>query len=79
MGQGEVLLKRAKGTWRSMSTSNYISNERNQDLCNSLNELSEQEKTAEILPIAVQQLYILKKLGKTEDAEKIAEEIPVQE
>lgn len=61
LGQGEVLLKRAK------------------DLCKSLNELSEQEKTAELLPIAVQQLYVLRKLGKTEEAEKLAEEISVQD
>ncbi len=49
------------------------------DLCDSLNELSKQEKTAELLPIGVQQLYVLSKLGKTEEAERIAEEISVQE
>ncbi|KAL9634812.1 MAG: hypothetical protein Q9164_003860, partial [Protoblastenia rupestris] len=60
LGQGEVLLKRAK------------------DLCMSLDELSDQEKTAEILPISVQQLYVLTKLGKVEDAEKLASEISIQ-
>ena len=48
-------------------------------LCASLDELTEGEKAAEILPIMVQQLYVLGKLGKTEEAEKLAKEIIVQE
>ena len=48
-------------------------------LCASLDELTEAEKTAEILPIQVQQLYVLGKLGKTAEAEKLASEIVVQE
>ena len=48
-------------------------------LCASLDELSEAEKRAEILPIQVQQLYVLSKLGKTAEAEKLASEIAVQE
>lgn len=44
-----------------------------------MDELSDAEKTAEILPIQVQQLYVLGRLGKTADAEKLASEIAVQE
>lgn len=57
LGQGEVLLKRAR------------------DLCNSLEELSEQEKQAELLPITVQQVYVLSRQGKTEEAENLAKSI----
>ncbi len=48
-------------------------------LCASLDELTEAEKMAEILPIQVQQLYVLGKLGKTEEAKKLAAEIAVHE
>ena len=48
-------------------------------LCASLDELTEAEKTAEILPIQVQQLYVLVRLGKIADAEKLAAEIRVEE
>ena len=48
-------------------------------LCASLDGLPDSEKTAEILPIQVQQLYVLGKLGKTAEAEKLASEIAVQE
>ncbi|MCJ1246049.1 Signal recognition particle core component [Trapelia coarctata] len=61
LGQGEVLLKRAK------------------DLCASSDELSDGEKTAELLPISVQQLYVLSLLGKLEQAEALAAEIAVEE
>ena len=54
LGQGEVLLKRAR------------------DLCNALEDLSEDEKAAELLPIAVQQVYVLSRLGRTEEAEQVA-------
>ena len=49
------------------------------DLCNALDELTEEEKTAELLPISVQQLYLLTKLGKTEEADKLASDISLQE
>ena len=49
------------------------------DLCNALDELTEQERTAELLPISVQQLYLLSKLGKTEEADKLASDISIQE
>ena len=57
LGQGEVLLKRAK------------------DLCNSVEDMSEEEKRAELLPITVQQVYVLLRLGRTEEAESLAWDI----
>lgn len=48
-------------------------------LCTALDDLSEQDKTAEILPILVQQLYVLSRLGKTTEAEALASEISVVE
>ena len=78
LGQGEVLLKRAKGRCLRRRVTNmadpwFI------DLCNSLDELSDQDKLAELLPIGVQQLYVLTGLGKTEEAEKIASELALDE
>ncbi|KAL2047090.1 hypothetical protein N7G274_001109 [Stereocaulon virgatum] len=61
LGQGEMLLKRAK------------------DLCNALDEFTDKEKAAELLPISVQQLYVFSKLGKTKEAERLASEISLQE
>lgn len=48
-------------------------------LCASLDELSDAEKTAEILSIQVQQLYVFGRLGKAVEAEKLASEIAVEE
>ncbi|KAL8827815.1 MAG: hypothetical protein Q9170_006863 [Blastenia crenularia] len=48
---------------------------RSQDLCNALGDLTEEEKIAELLPIRIQQLYILIRLGKSEDAQHIASQI----
>lgn len=59
LGQGEVLLKRAR------------------DLCNALDELTEEDKHAELLPITVQQIYIYVRQGKLEEAEKLAATIDV--
>ena len=47
------------------------------DLCIS-SELSEQDKTDELLPIIVQQLYVLSVLGKSEQAEVLASEISLE-
>ena len=49
------------------------------DLCNTVDELTEDEKTAELLPIGVQQLYALIKLGKREEAEKLVAEIVIEQ
>lgn len=48
------------------------------DLCNALDDLTDQEKIAELLPISVQQLYVVNKLGKTEEAEKLAADIALE-
>jgi signal recognition particle subunit SRP72 len=61
LGQGEVLLKRAK------------------DLCLSSDVLSEDEKNDELLPITVQQLYVLSSQGKKEQAESLLSEISIAE
>lgn len=60
LGQGEVLLKRAR------------------DLCNALDELTEDDKQAELLPITIQQVYVLARLGKLGEAEKLAATIEVK-
>ncbi len=49
------------------------------DLCNSLEDLSEAEKRAEFLPISVQQLLVLCRLGKLEDAGNLLAEITISE
>lgn len=54
LGQGEVLLKRAK------------------DLCNSVDDMSDEEKQTELLPITVQHIYVLLRLGRAEEAEALA-------
>ncbi len=78
LGQGEVLLKRAKGVCFRLKII-HVAYPMSADLCSSLDELSDQEKDAELLPIGVQQLYVLIRLGKTEEAEKIASEIALEE
>lgn len=50
---------------------------RAKELCKHSEDLSDQEKAAELLPIAVQQLYVLLKLGKIKEAEDTASEIEV--
>ncbi|KAI9803323.1 MAG: hypothetical protein M1825_002114 [Sarcosagium campestre] len=50
---------------------------RSKDLCNALTDLSEEEKQAELLPIATQQIYVLKSLGKDAEAEKLSSELPI--
>ncbi|KAK0118728.1 Signal recognition particle core component [Cadophora gregata] len=44
---------------------------RARDLCEALDELSDEEKRAEVLPIMVQQAYVFTKLGKLEEAEAL--------
>lgn len=52
---------------------------RSKDLCNALEELSEQEKQAEILPITIQQIYVLISQGRLEDASALASNINSRE
>lgn len=41
---------------------------RARDLCEALDDLSDEEKRAEVLPIMVQQAYVLSRMGKLEEA-----------
>ncbi|KAK4502600.1 hypothetical protein PRZ48_006026 [Zasmidium cellare] len=61
LGQGEVLLRRAK------------------DLCNSLEDMSDEEKQTELLPINVQHIYVLSRLGRNQEAEALARSIKADE
>ena len=45
------------------------------DLCNALEDLSQAEKEAELLPIIVQHLYVLTKLGRAAEADQLASSI----
>lgn len=49
------------------------------DLCNASSDLSEEEKAAELLPIHVQQCYVLSRLGNLEGAEAVASSISPKE
>jgi signal recognition particle subunit SRP72 len=49
------------------------------DLCNATTDLTDTEKEAEILPMTVQQVYVLTQMGKFEEAEKISASIPFGE
>ncbi|KAF2163394.1 hypothetical protein M409DRAFT_68642 [Zasmidium cellare ATCC 36951] len=61
LGQGEVLLRRAK------------------DLCNSLEDMSDEEKQTELLPITVQHIYVLSRLGRIEEAEALAQHLKAED
>ncbi|CAI7618279.1 unnamed protein product [Penicillium glandicola] len=50
---------------------------RAQNICRTSEDLSPDEKAAELLPIAVQQLYVLIQLGKLEEAEAVLKDISV--
>ncbi|PQE21645.1 signal recognition particle protein [Rutstroemia sp. NJR-2017a WRK4] len=50
---------------------------RARDLCEALEELSDEEKRAEVLPIMVQQVFVLTKLGKVEEAEGLRKMIDI--
>ncbi|KAK0982103.1 Signal recognition particle subunit SRP72 [Friedmanniomyces endolithicus] len=48
---------------------------RARDLCNALEDLGEEEKRAELLPIGVQQVYVLARQGRSVQAEEMAREV----
>ncbi|KAI9832657.1 MAG: hypothetical protein M1819_004242 [Sarea resinae] len=52
---------------------------RAKDLCNASEELSDEEKVSELLPIAVQQIYVLSMLGKADEAAKYSKEITMDD
>lgn len=52
---------------------------RARDLCEALDDLSDEEKRAEVLPIMVQQAYVFTKLGKLAEAEALQKMINIAE
>lgn len=46
-------------------------------LCKATDELSESDKAVELLSISIQQVYVLSRLGKTEDAEKLCSTLDI--
>ncbi|KAF4553429.1 Signal recognition particle subunit srp72-like protein [Elsinoe fawcettii] len=52
---------------------------RSKDLCNALEDLSDDEKLAEVLPITVQQVYVLTRLGRNQEAHELARKINAEE
>jgi len=52
---------------------------RAKDLCNALEDMSEEDKKAELLPMSVQHVFVLTQLGKIDEAEKLAASIPFTE
>ncbi|KAE8340878.1 hypothetical protein BDV24DRAFT_58538 [Aspergillus arachidicola] len=52
---------------------------RAKELCRTSEDLTPEDKAAELLPIAVQQLYVLIRQGKSEEAESVLEEISVND
>jgi signal recognition particle subunit SRP72 len=52
---------------------------RARDLCEALDELSDEEKKAEVLPIMVQQAYVFTRIGRLEEAEALQKMINIPE
>ncbi|KAJ5168926.1 uncharacterized protein N7482_004520 [Penicillium canariense] len=52
---------------------------RAKNICQTSEELTPEDRAAELLPIAVQYLYVLIRLGKTEQAESLLKEISVED
>ncbi|OJD36190.1 signal recognition particle protein [Diplodia corticola] len=52
---------------------------RAKDLCLASEDLTEEDKKAEIMPIIIQQIYVLHKLRKFDEAAKLAEEVSSQD
>ena len=74
--EGEFLLKAAEGLLFYVS---LMLSDRGLGLCASLDELTESEKTAEVLPIKIQKLCLLCQLGKLKEAEVLVSSISVQQ
>lgn len=49
------------------------------EICRTSEDLTPEDRDAELLPIAVQQLYVLICQGKSQEAESILEEISIKE
>ncbi|KAJ5438453.1 uncharacterized protein N7458_009451 [Penicillium daleae] len=52
---------------------------RAKNICQTSEDLTPEDRAAELLPIAVQYLYVLLRLGKTDQAEALLEEISVED
>ncbi|OJJ70880.1 hypothetical protein ASPBRDRAFT_594660 [Aspergillus brasiliensis CBS 101740] len=52
---------------------------RAKELCRTSEDLTPEDRAAELLPIAVQQLYVLLRQGKSEEAQSVLEEISVSD
>jgi signal recognition particle subunit SRP72 len=52
---------------------------RAKDLCNAVSDFTDEERKAEILPITVQQVYVLTQMGKIDEAEQLVTTIPFAE
>ncbi|KAF2277972.1 signal recognition particle protein-like protein [Westerdykella ornata] len=50
-----------------------------EDLCNAAEDLTEEEKKVEIMPMTVQEVYVLTRLGRIEEAEQLSTTIPFAE
>ena len=80
LGQSEVLLKRAKGIITNRCLGHGLNGiNETSDLCNALEDMSEDDKKAETLPITVQQIYVLSRQGKTDEAEQMRKGLDVSE
>nr|POE59297.1 signal recognition particle subunit srp72 [Quercus suber] len=51
---------------------------RSKDLCNALVDMSEAEKQAELLPIMVQQVYVLSRQGRSQEAGELARDVDIK-
>ncbi|KAF2751228.1 hypothetical protein M011DRAFT_463961 [Sporormia fimetaria CBS 119925] len=49
------------------------------ELCNAAEDLTDEEKKSEILPMRVQQVYVLTRMGKIDEAEQLSTTIPFAE
>lgn len=59
--------------------SSYPADVHDLDICQTSEDLTPEDRAAELLPIAVQYLYVLLRLGKMEQAEALLQEISVEE
>ena len=51
---------------------------RARDLCNALEDLTDEEKKTEIIPIILQWIYVLSRQGKSEEAEKLKSQLDIE-
>ncbi|KAI9791089.1 MAG: Signal recognition particle core component [Peltula sp. TS41687] len=48
-------------------------------ICTGLDDMTDEDKAAELLQISAQQIYVLLKLGKGDDASELAEQVPIKD